>query len=102
LPILQTRIGPPLLAVELLAAAVLAVIAARATSAWELAALGWLAIVAVPPAFIDAAVHRLPDKLTATAYAGTLALLAAAALTATILDSSAEPRSPEPPSRSST
>jgi leader peptidase (prepilin peptidase)/N-methyltransferase len=79
-PSCKTRVGPPLLAVELLAAAVLAVIAARATSAWELAALGWLAIAALPLAFIDVAVHRLPDKLTAAAYAGTLALLAAAAL----------------------
>jgi leader peptidase (prepilin peptidase)/N-methyltransferase len=64
----------------LLTAAGLAVIAARATSAWELAALGWLTIVAVPLAFIDVAVRRLPDKLTALAYAGTLALLAAATL----------------------
>jgi leader peptidase (prepilin peptidase)/N-methyltransferase len=79
-PVCGDRIGPPLLAVELLAAAVLAVIAVRATSAWELAALGWLTVVAVPLAFIDVAVHRLPDKLTVTAYVGTLALLAVTAL----------------------
>jgi leader peptidase (prepilin peptidase) / N-methyltransferase len=77
----QTRIGPPLLSVELLTAVVLAVVAARATSAWELAALGWLAIVSVPLAFIDLAVRRLPNQLTGAAYAGTVALLATAALT---------------------
>ena len=49
---------------------------------WELAALAWLALIAVPLAFIDIAVHRLPDLLTVTAFAGTLALLTAAALTA--------------------
>jgi leader peptidase (prepilin peptidase) / N-methyltransferase len=69
-PVCRARIGPPLLAVELLTAAVLTVIAVRATSAGELAAFAWLAVVAVPLAFIDVAVHRLPDKLTATAYAG--------------------------------
>ena len=74
------RVGPPPLAVELLTAAVLAVLAVKATSAWELAALGWLAVVAVPLAFIDVAVRRLPDPLTASAYAGTLSLLVAAAL----------------------
>jgi len=76
----RSRIGPPPLAVELLTAAVLAVLAVRATSAWELAALGWLAIVAVPLAFIDVAVRRLPDPLTGSAYVGTVGLLVAAAL----------------------
>jgi leader peptidase (prepilin peptidase)/N-methyltransferase len=59
-------------------ALVLAVIAARVTSGWELAALAWLALIAVPLAFIDIAVQRLPDLLTISAFAGTLALLAAA------------------------
>jgi len=76
----RSRIGPPPLAVELLTAAALAVLAVKVTSAWELAALGWLAIVAVPLAFIDVAVHRLPDALTASAYVGTVCLLVAAAL----------------------
>jgi leader peptidase (prepilin peptidase)/N-methyltransferase len=75
----RSRVGPLFLVVELLTAAVLAVLAVKATSAWELAALGWLAIVAVPLAFIDVAVHRLPDMMTASAYAGTVCLLAAAA-----------------------
>ena len=57
--------------------------AARASSGWELAALAWLALLAVPLALVDVAVRRLPDPLTAAAFAGTLALLAVAALTAT-------------------
>lgn len=78
----RTRIGPYPLAAEAAAGLALAVTAARATSAWELAALAWLALIAIPLAFTDIAVHRLPDPLTATAFTGTLALLTAAALTA--------------------
>jgi leader peptidase (prepilin peptidase) / N-methyltransferase len=81
-PACRTRVGPPPLAVEAVTALVLAVLAARAVSAWELAALAWLALFAVPLACIDLAVHRLPDPLTATAFAGTFALLAVAALAA--------------------
>jgi leader peptidase (prepilin peptidase)/N-methyltransferase len=55
-------------------------VAARASSAWELAALAWLTLLAVPLAFIDVAVRRLPDPLTAAAFAGTLVLLGVAAL----------------------
>ena len=76
----RTRIGPYPLAAEVVAGLALAVAAARATSAWELAALAWLILIAVPLAFIDLAVHRLPDPLSAAAFTGTLALLAAAAL----------------------
>jgi leader peptidase (prepilin peptidase) / N-methyltransferase len=46
------------------------------TSGTDLAGL-----VRHPLAFIDIAVRRLPDPLTAAAYAGTLTLLAVAALT---------------------
>ncbi|MGI8445824.1 MAG: prepilin peptidase [Streptosporangiaceae bacterium] len=80
-PSCRTRIGPYPLLAELAAGVVLAVVAARVSSAWELAALAWLALLAVPLAFIDVAVRRLPDPLTAAACAGTLALLAVAALT---------------------
>jgi leader peptidase (prepilin peptidase)/N-methyltransferase len=59
---------------------VLAILAARASSGWELAALAWLTAIAIPLALIDVAVHRLPDPLTAAAFTGTLALLAVAAL----------------------
>jgi leader peptidase (prepilin peptidase) / N-methyltransferase len=81
-PACQARIGPPPLVAELAAGGALAIVAARASSGWELAALAWLALIAVPLALIDVAVHRLPDRLTAPAFAGTLALLAVAALTA--------------------
>jgi leader peptidase (prepilin peptidase) / N-methyltransferase len=81
-PACQARIGPPLLVAELAAGGALAIVAARASSGWELAALAWLALIAVPLALIDVAVHRLPDRLTAAAFAGTLALLTVAALTA--------------------
>jgi leader peptidase (prepilin peptidase)/N-methyltransferase len=77
-PHCTARIGPYVLAAELVTALVLAVIAARVPSGWELAALAWLALIAVPLAFIDVAVQRLPDLLTISAFAGTLVLLGAA------------------------
>ncbi len=80
-PRCRARIGPYLLLAELAAGLALAIVAARASSVWELAALAWLVLLAVPLAFIDVAIRRLPDPLTAAAFAGTLALLAVAALT---------------------
>jgi leader peptidase (prepilin peptidase)/N-methyltransferase len=79
-PLCRARIGPYPLLAELAAGLALAVVAARASSVGELAALAWLVLLAVPLAFIDVAVHRLPDPLTAAAFAGTLALLGVAAL----------------------
>ncbi|HET9898978.1 MAG TPA: hypothetical protein VFQ44_28990 [Streptosporangiaceae bacterium] len=79
-PRCRARICPYPLLAELAAGLALAVVAARASSVWELAALAWLVLLAVPLAFIDVAVRRLPDPLTAAAFAGTLALLAVAAL----------------------
>lgn len=80
-PACRARIGPYPLLAELAAGLALALVAARASSVWELAALAWLTLFAVPLAFIDVAVHRLPDPLTAAACVGTLALLGVAALT---------------------
>jgi len=51
------------------------------SSAWELVALTWLALLAVPSPSSTWPFHRLPDPLTAAACVGTLALLAVAALT---------------------
>jgi len=79
-PSCRARIGPYPLLAELAAALALAVVAARAPSVWEMAALSWLALVAVPLACVDVAVHRLPNPLTAAACAGTVALLTVAAL----------------------
>jgi leader peptidase (prepilin peptidase)/N-methyltransferase len=76
----HARVGPYPLTAELTCAIALALVAARA-SGWELAAMAWLTLTAVPLAFTDIAVHRLPDRLTAAAFAGTLALLTVAAFT---------------------
>jgi leader peptidase (prepilin peptidase)/N-methyltransferase len=67
--------GPPLLAVALPSALLLGALAARVHPGLVLAAVCWLAACAVPLAFIDAAVHRLPDVLTIPAYLGLVALL---------------------------
>ena len=76
----RTRWPPPL-AVEVSTAILLGVLAARVHPGLVLAAACWLAVCTVPLGWIDAAVQRLPDALTAPAYAGTsgLLLLAAAA-----------------------
>jgi leader peptidase (prepilin peptidase) / N-methyltransferase len=73
------RTGPPPLAVELITAVLLAALAARVHPALLLAAACWLALCAVPLAFIDAAVRRLPDMLTGPAFAGTVLFLLAEA-----------------------
>jgi leader peptidase (prepilin peptidase)/N-methyltransferase len=69
------RTGPPPLAVEAASAVLLGALAARVHPALVLAAACWLALFAVPLAFIDAAVRRLPDVLTGLALAGTTLLL---------------------------
>jgi leader peptidase (prepilin peptidase)/N-methyltransferase len=57
----------------------LGVLAARVHPGLVLAAACGLAVCAVPLAFIDLAVHRLPDVLTAGAYAVTVLFLLLAA-----------------------
>jgi leader peptidase (prepilin peptidase) / N-methyltransferase len=78
-PSCRARIGPPPLALELCTAILLGGLAARVRPGLVLAAACWLAVCAVALAGIDAAVQRLPDVLTALAYAGTTGLLLAAA-----------------------
>jgi leader peptidase (prepilin peptidase) / N-methyltransferase len=78
-PACRVRVGPPPLAVELSTAILLGALAARVHPGLVLAAACWLAVAAVPLAWIDAAVQRLPDVLTGPAYAGTAALLLLAA-----------------------
>jgi leader peptidase (prepilin peptidase)/N-methyltransferase len=77
--IFRYRVAPPPLAVEAVTAFLLAGLAARVHPGLVLAAACWLALCAVPLAFIDAAVKRLPDPLTLPGYAGTVLLLLAAA-----------------------
>jgi leader peptidase (prepilin peptidase)/N-methyltransferase len=81
-PACGASIGPYPLVTELVTGLAMALVAARAGSAWELAALACLVLLGVPLALIDGAVHRLPNPLTAAAFAGVLAFLAVAALTA--------------------
>ena len=70
---------PPALAAGAVTAVLLGVLAARVHPALVLAAACWLAACAVPLAFTDIAVQRLPDPLTGAAYAGTAVLLLIAA-----------------------
>lgn len=78
-PACRQRTGPPPLTVEVTTALLLGALAARVHPGLVLAAACWLALCAVPLAFTDAAVRRLPDPLTAAAYAGTAVLLVLAA-----------------------
>ena len=74
---------PPAPVVGLVTAVVLGALAARVPGDLVLAAACWLAACAVPLAFTDLAVSRLPNPLTAAAYAGTVVLLLAAAAAGT-------------------
>ncbi|MEU4639832.1 A24 family peptidase [Micromonospora sp. NPDC023814] len=75
----RARVGPPPGAVELAVVAAVGVLlvgppaAVLAATAWW---LGWT----IPLVFVDTAVHRLPDRLTWPAAAGTWLLLGVAAL----------------------
>jgi leader peptidase (prepilin peptidase)/N-methyltransferase len=73
------RSGPAVLP-ELLTAGGFALAAAIGGPWIQLLALCWLAAFATALALVDAAVQRLPDKLTAPAFVGTALPLTAAAL----------------------
>ncbi|MFR9777220.1 prepilin peptidase [Micromonospora sp. MS34] len=80
-PACRARVGAaPGVVESALVAAVAVVLLAGGPVAGQAAAAWWLAW-AVPSALVDAAVHRLPDRLTWPAAAGTWALLGVAALT---------------------
>ncbi|MFE9425324.1 prepilin peptidase [Kitasatospora sp. NPDC006697] len=71
--------GPAPLGVELVAAATGAAVGAAVC--WPIGpALVWVALLGVLLAFVDGAVHRLPDALTLPLAGGTAVLLALAAL----------------------
>src|SRR5581483_9317413 len=70
------RLGPPAFSVELVAAAVLALVATLIHDPLPLLAFGWIAAIGVVLAFVDIAVHRLPDRLTFAAFGGAVPLLA--------------------------
>jgi leader peptidase (prepilin peptidase) / N-methyltransferase len=74
-----TGFGTPF-ALELVTAAVLALLLARFGDQPEFAAFMLLGVVGVALAVIDVAVQRLPDRLTLPAYPAIVTLLAAAAI----------------------
>jgi leader peptidase (prepilin peptidase)/N-methyltransferase len=80
-PACRARTGPSALAVAVTTAILLGALAARVHPGLVLAAACWLAVCAVPLAFVDAAVRRLPDRLNVPAYAGAAVFLLLAAAT---------------------
>ncbi|MBQ0905759.1 A24 family peptidase [Micromonospora sp. U21] len=79
----RARVGPPPGTVELAALAGLGAVVLLALvgpPGGALPALAWWLGWTVPAVFVDLAVHRLPDRLTLPAAAGTWLLLGAAAL----------------------
>ena len=93
----QARTGPPPAAVEISIAALLVGLTARVHPGLVLTGAAWLTVCAVPLAWIDSAVHRLPDPLTGWAYLGTVAvLLLASARPCPAQPVSQNPASPAP------
>jgi leader peptidase (prepilin peptidase)/N-methyltransferase len=70
-PSCRAKIGPPPGSVELVTAIVLAALAWRIGVHPSLVAFAWAAVFGVALAFVDVAVHRLPDRLIAAAVIGT-------------------------------
>src|SRR5687767_2391595 len=62
------RLGPPVGVVELVLVGVLALLAWRVRDPVALVAFAWIAVIGVALAFIDLAVHRLPNALTLSAF----------------------------------
>jgi leader peptidase (prepilin peptidase)/N-methyltransferase len=79
-PRCRGRVGAPPGVVEAALVAAVLVVALVGGSVGERAALAWWLGWAVPLALVDAAVHRLPDRLSYPAAAGAWALLGLAAL----------------------
>ncbi|MFU8872284.1 prepilin peptidase [Micromonospora sp. SL4-19] len=79
-PVCRTRVGAAPGAVELALATAMWVFALTGGPAGARLAVAWWLAWAVPLALVDAAVHRLPDRLTYPAAAGVWALLGMAAL----------------------
>ncbi|WP_205807776.1 A24 family peptidase [Micromonospora sp. HNM0581] len=75
------RIGAPPAAVELAVLAAVAALVLTRPPAVELVTAAWWLAFAIPLLFIDSAVHRLPNRLTWPAAAGTWLLLGLGAST---------------------
>ncbi|WTI20105.1 prepilin peptidase [Micromonospora zamorensis] len=78
----RARVGPPPGTVELALLAAVVLLALVGPSGGALPALAWWLGWTIPAVFVDLAVHRLPDRLTLQAAAGTWLLLGVAALDA--------------------
>ncbi|WP_179783643.1 prepilin peptidase [Micromonospora jinlongensis] len=78
----RARAGPPPGTVELALLAAVVLLALVGPSGGALPALAWWLGWTIPAVFVDLAVHRLPDRLTLPAAAGTWLLLGVAALDA--------------------
>ncbi|MEU5911079.1 A24 family peptidase [Micromonospora sp. NPDC047527] len=74
------RVGPPPGTVEVVALAAVALLVLVGPGGGALPALAWWLGWTIPAVFVDLAAHRLPDRLTLPAAAGTWLLLGAAAL----------------------
>lgn len=79
-PVCRARVGAAPGVVEAALAAAVAVVALAGGPVAVRVAVAWWLAWAVPLALVDAAVHRLPDRLTYPAAAGVWALLGVAAL----------------------
>nr|MDT0658799.1 A24 family peptidase [Micromonospora sp. DSM 115978] len=79
--ICRTRVGAPPYLVEVLAVAAVGLLLASDVRGWELAAYTWWSLGLLVLAFVDAAVLRLPHRLTTATTAGTVVLLAPLGLT---------------------
>lgn len=78
----RARVGPPPGTVELVVLAAAVLLAVAGPSGGALPALIWWLGWTIPAILVDLAVHRLPDRLTVPAAAGTWLLLGVAALDA--------------------
>lgn len=78
----RARVGPPPATVELAVLAAAVLLALAGPSGGALPALIWWLGWTIPAVLVDLAVHRLPDRLTLPAAAGTWLLLGVAALDA--------------------
>ena len=74
------RISAPGWLVEVGVLVVIIVLVLARRPGWEIAAFAWWALCALALAFVDAAVHRLPNRMTYPAAFGTIALLGVAAI----------------------
>lgn len=78
----RARVGPPPVTVELAVLAAAVLLAFAGPPGGALPALIWWLGWTIPAILVDLAVHRLPDRLTVPAAAGTWLLLGVAALDA--------------------